>query len=269
MVCATLASQTIGAPSAGGAPRGCRAARRAAIADQRRDADQDDVLAEQSRRTRRRATARTRAASQPGTLERRARFEQRLEQRPDARIARSARSRAARRAPPARRRRARRSAIASANASPMSWVTSTIGLADLAAGCAGTRGASRRGSPGRARRTARPSAGSADRRPAPGPRRRAAADRRRARAGDRGELVGAAGRPASSISCTRAALTRSSVPSGKPRHHRDVLGDRHVRKQPDLLQHVADAAPQRERIPLGRRFGRRRRPDRRRAAACG
>ena len=54
-------------------------------------------------------------------------------------------------------------------------------------------------------------------------------------------------RPASSSSSTRAAIS-SARPAEQPRHHRDVVGDREVRKQPDLLDHVADRAAQRDRI---------------------
>ena len=36
----------------------------------------------------------------------------------------------------------------------------------------------------------------------------------------------------------------------EPRHDADVAGDGHVREQPDILQHVADAAPQADRLPL-------------------
>ena len=42
----------------------------------------------------------------------------------------------------------------------------------------------------------------------------------------------------------RRAISRLSQPE-QPRHRGDVVGDRPVREQADLLDHVADAAPQR------------------------
>ena len=41
-------------------------------------------------------------------------------------------------------------------------------------------------------------------------------------------------------------------PAFETRHQADVFLDGHVRKQPDVLQHVADAAPQADRVPLAR-----------------
>ena len=41
-------------------------------------------------------------------------------------------------------------------------------------------------------------------------------------------------------------------PRFEPRHNRHVVGDRHVRKQPDVLQHVSDAPPQPDGLPLAR-----------------
>ncbi len=41
-------------------------------------------------------------------------------------------------------------------------------------------------------------------------------------------------------------------PAFEPRDDADVAGDRHVRKEPDVLQHVSDAPPQPNRLPLAR-----------------
>ena len=85
-------------------------------------------------------------------------------------------------------------------------------------------------------------------------------DRQRARHADAlalaaRQLVGPAGRElcagsptSSSSSCTRADARRR--PFLEARHHRHVVRDRHVRKEPDVLQHVADVPPQRDRFPL-------------------
>ena len=77
-------------------------------------------------------------------------------------------------------------------------------------------------------------------------RRRAGARRPRAGAESACDSWDRAGRGPSSSS-TRAAL-RAIVPAQQPRRDGDVLGHRHMREQADLLKHVADAAPQRDRI---------------------
>ena len=59
--------------------------------------------------------------------------------------------------------------------------------------------------------------------------------------------------PAEPDEVEQLAHTRADarlVPAEQARHDRDVLRDGHVRKEPDLLQHVADAPAQIERIPL-------------------
>ena len=38
------------------------------------------------------------------------------------------------------------------------------------------------------------------------------------------------------------------VPAQEPRRNADILAHRHVREQPDALEHVADAPPQRDGI---------------------
>ena len=56
----------------------------------------------------------------------------------------------------------------------------------------------------------------------------------------------------------RCALASSpSVPAEQPRHGRDVLADRHVREEADLLDHVADPAPQLDDRQVADRCGRR------------
>ena len=45
-----------------------------------------------------------------------------------------------------------------------------------------------------------------------------------------------------------ASAPSARIPTEKPRHDADILGDRHVRKKPDLLDHVADAAAQLDRV---------------------
>ncbi len=45
-----------------------------------------------------------------------------------------------------------------------------------------------------------------------------------------------------------AAATPVGAPAEEARHDADVLGDRHVRKEADLLDHVADRASQLDRI---------------------
>ena len=50
----------------------------------------------------------------------------------------------------------------------------------------------------------------------------------------------------------RARDARSRWPPFEARHERDVLLDREVRKQADLLQHVAGSPPERDRIPFAR-----------------
>jgi hypothetical protein len=39
-----------------------------------------------------------------------------------------------------------------------------------------------------------------------------------------------------------------AIPTKKPRNDCDVLRDRHMPEQPDVLNHVSDAAPQSDRI---------------------
>ena len=59
-------------------------------------------------------------------------------------------------------------------------------------------------------------------------------------------------RPISSSSSSTRVADALGRPAFEPRHNADVAGDGHVREQPDLLQHVADAAPQPDRFPLAR-----------------
>ena len=59
------------------------------------------------------------------------------------------------------------------------------------------------------------------------------------------------------------------VPAEQPRHDGDVVANGQVRKEADLLEHVADAAPEIERVPLRDRRARARRPRRRPARAAG
>ena len=107
-----------------------------------------------------------------------------------------------------------------------------------------------RASRGRSRRTARPSAAPAGRRRARGPRRPAGAGRPRAAPGS-GRGTSSGSRPTrSSSSSTRAAMRSLSQPSSRGTVP-DVGADGLVREQPDLLDHVADAAPQLHRIDVG------------------
>ena len=62
------------------------------------------------------------------------------------------------------------------------------------------------------------------------------------------ELRRLAGRPARAAR-RRARRSRSAGHIQQPRHERDVRGDRHVREQPDVLDHVAGLAAQRDRVP--------------------
>ena len=72
------------------------------------------------------------------------------------------------------------------------------------------------------------------------------------------QLVGPAaresrrGRPTSSSSSRHAARDRGARPAIEPGHDADVVRDGHVRKQPDILQDVAHAPPQRDRLPFAR-----------------
>ena len=98
----------------------------------------------------------------------------------------------------------------------------------------------RRASPDRARRTARPSAAASARSPARARRRRAGAARPTARRASAPRSR--AGRStSSSSSATRAAVALAR----QPQPDRDILGDGHVREQPDILEHIADPPPQR------------------------
>ena len=100
------------------------------------------------------------------------------------------------------------------------------------------------------RRTARPSAAPAGRPPAPGRRRRAAAGRRRA-GGDSGRRTRPGrGRPGPAA----RGPAREPAPWASPmseRHRGDVGGDLLVGEQPDLLDHVADPAPQLDGVLVG------------------
>ena len=141
-------------------------------------------------------------------------------------------------------------------ASSMSWVTNTMVLCSRrwrSSSSSCRRGAHDRDRP---RRTARPSAAPADRRPARGPRRRAAAGRRRARRDS--ASPSSASRPTSSISSSTRALMRALSQPSSSGTVAMLLGDRAVREQPDLLDHVADREPQLVRLLRRRRRGRRR-----------
>ena len=59
-------------------------------------------------------------------------------------------------------------------------------------------------------------------------------------------------RPASSSSAVRAAM-RSVRPAFKARNQADIFGDGEVREQADVLDHVADAAPELDQVPGGGR----------------
>ena len=114
---------------------------------------------------------------------------------------------------------------------------------------AGTRPAAGRGRSGRRRRTARPSAAPAGRRPAPGRRRPAAADRRTARAGSGRAYRPGRGPTSSSSSSTRSRAPRlGPSPAAAARSRR--CARRLVREQPDLLDDVADAAAQLDRVDV-------------------
>ena len=236
---------TIGAPSAR-PPRG---------------EDADRARRSRSRRPSRRRPARRAAAAAPSSSARcdgqnsnsvmtcsARRLEQRLEQRPDARIAASARARAARRSatmPPSSSTPTR---SPSANASAMSCVTMTTVFRTLRLDAAELAVQLRaRDRIERAERLVHQQ----DRRI--GGQRARDADAlplaaRQLERPARARRSPAAGRPARAARAI-ARVDARRVPAQQPRHDADVLRDGHVRKQPDLLEDVADAAAQLEADP--------------------
>src|SRR5215213_11682029 len=50
----------------------------------------------------------------------------------------------------------------------------------------------------------------------------------------------------------RAFANANRIPSLQPRHDADVVGNRHVREQTDILQHESRPSPQAYRLPLAR-----------------
>ena len=134
----------------------------------------------------------------------------------------------------------------SRTASSMSWVTSTTVLPS-SRWMRRNSPCSRAARSGRRRRTARPSAAPAGRRRAPGPRRPAGAGRPRARAGSAAR-TGRGSRPDELEQLADARPGPRPVPAEQPRHGGDVLRDRLVREQPDVLDDVADAPAQLDRV---------------------
>ena len=64
--------------------------------------------------------------------------------------------------------------------------------------------------------------------------------------------VGAGREPDQVEQLADASAHTIGVPPFEARHHGDVVGDREMRKQADLLNHVADRAPEPDRIPFAR-----------------
>ncbi len=153
-----------------------------------------------------------------------------------------------RRRPRAGLRRARRYGRASANASDMSWVTRIT----VVPSCRWIRRNSRWSS----RRVTGSSApnGSSIRRIGGSTARALATPTRWRWPPDSSEGQRDAktrGRQADQIEqLVRAGASAIGRPALQTRHQADVLFDGHVRKQPDVLQHVADAAPQPNPVPL-------------------
>ena len=234
--------------AAAAAPRGCRSARRSrrrrASRRTTRSTCWPSSAASSAACDRQNASSLTRAAPK-----RRGRFEQRRQQTADARIARPRERAPARRARPARRRPARRRGR---QRERLAHVVrhDDDGLAHLLPGCGGTRvqlarvtgssapngssisriggsAASARATPTRCRwppdSSVRPSRSRS--RTAPSP-------------------------MSSSSSRTRAADASASSQPSRRGTTAMFSATRHVRKEPDFLQHVADAPAQIERIPL-------------------
>ena len=167
--------------------------------------------------------------------------------------ARARRRARARSAPPARPSAitapARSTAMRSArpSASSMSCVIITRGEPQRLVQAPGSPGPAHRASADRGRRTARPSArsrGAAAKARATPTRWRSPPD---SWCGSRAARSSASSRTSSSSSSTRARHARL-VPAEQLRRDGDVLRHRHVREQADLLEHVADAPAQRDRV---------------------
>ena len=258
-------SPSAATPGAAAARRRCRAARRSPTAigvDDGHEQRRAGRAAPRSSRAMRRPE-REQPVTRIRSLRLRHAAGKRVEQPAHARVGRARRQRAAR--SHAIRRPSSSTPTRSRERERLAHVVrdDDHGLAQPLPGCGGTRRAARRASADRARRTARPSAAPADRPRARAPRRPAGAARRTARRASAPRTAPAAARRAPAARRTRARYAPARPPL-EPRHDRDVVGDRHVREQADLLHHVADAASQPDRIPLARvaalRRARRRRP---------